>query len=181
MDRALAGGIHLAGESDPYAPPNPEDYPHPVDGRCRFRGALGDVRVEGLTDFKRHAEWAKRRIIRGVGDGVPFEIDASFLEGRKHLRIDGDDQPCDPSASSYEHVLATATRWARQFDRDRLMSGLFPNPEFTRATYQLSSALWRSCRDRREVAFESLDHLLSWDAAFTPAPRQGPEPPAAGA
>ena len=107
------------------------------------------MRVEGLTDFKRGAEWAKRRVIRGIGDGRPFEIEVSYLEGRKSLRIDGVDQPCDPSASSYEHVLATATRWARQVGRDGLMTGLFPNPRFTHVTYQLSAALWRSCATGR--------------------------------
>ena len=38
-----------------------------------------------------------------------------------------------------------------EVDRDRLMDGLYPNPRFTQVTYQLSGALWRSCRDREEV------------------------------
>jgi hypothetical protein len=168
LDEALASGVRLAGESDPYEPPNPEDYPYVVDGRCRYRATIGGVRVEGLTDFKRHAEWAKRRVVRGLGDGVPFEIDVSYLEGEKSLRIDGIEQPTDPNASSYESVLATSARWSRQFDRSRLMGGIFPNPQFTRVTYQLSSALWRSCRDRTELDFPTLDHLNSWDARFAP-------------
>src|SRR5262249_39813025 len=145
-----------------------EAYPHVVDGRCRYELALGGVRVAGSTDFKRHAPWAKRRVIRGVGDGAPFEIDVSYLEGKKYLRVNGDDRPCDPGASSYEHVLATATRWSREFDRTRLREGLFPNPRFAFATYQLSSALWWSCRDRAEVAFATAGQLDEWDANFAP-------------
>jgi predicted dehydrogenase len=148
---ALADGVVLAGESEPYAPPNADAYPYAVDGRCRFAGSIGGVPVEGLTDFKRGAPWVKRRVIRGIGDGAPFEIDVSYLEGRKTLRIDGVAQPWDLESDSYEHVLRTAARWARQYNRLYLMDGLFPNPRFTLAAYQLSAALWRSCRDRKEV------------------------------
>jgi predicted dehydrogenase len=151
VDAVLAGGVRLTGESDPYAPPNPEAYPSPVDGRCRFRAEMGGVRIDGYTDFKRQAPWAKRRIVRGTGDGVPFEVDLSYLEGHKHLRINGTEQPCDPGANSYAHVLTTAKRWAWQVGRDRLTAGLFPNPRFTYATYRLSSALWQSCRERTEI------------------------------
>ncbi len=168
IDHALADGIRLIGRSDPYAPPNPEAYPHVVDGRCRFQASLGDVRVEGRTDFKKGATWAKRRIVRGFGDGSPFEIDVSYLEGNKRLRINGNDQPCSPTASSYENVLSSTMSWVRQNDRERLMNGLFPNPAFTRMTYQLSSVLWRSCHDRREIALESIEDLIAWDAGFTP-------------
>jgi predicted dehydrogenase len=163
---ALADGARLESRSDPYEAPNPEAYPYVVDGRCRFRARLGDVRVEGVTDFKTGAEWAKRRVIRGIGDGRPFEIDVSYLEGQKSLRIDGVDQRCEPASSSYEHVLATATRWARQIGRDGLMAGLYPNPRFAHMTYQLSSALWRSSRERSELRFDSAAEIESWDAAF---------------
>jgi predicted dehydrogenase len=149
---ALAEGVRLEGESDLYVPPNPEAYPQPVDGRCRYRLRLGAVRVDGITDFKRGAPWAKRRIIRGTGDGRPFEIDVSYLEGSKHLRFNGQDQPCDPAANSYDHVLTTAFGWARSLGRASLMQGLFPNPRFASATYQLSRALWQSCHERRELA-----------------------------
>jgi predicted dehydrogenase len=151
-DAVLTGGVRLTGESDPYVPPNPDAYPAPVDGRCRFQAVMGGVRVEGYTDFKRRAPWAKRRIVRGTGDGVPFEVDLSYLEGNKHLRINGAAQPCDPQANSYAHVLTTVTRWVRQLGRDRLMAGLFPNPRFTFATYRLSSALWQSCHEGKEIA-----------------------------
>jgi predicted dehydrogenase len=163
---ALAGGLRIEGTADLYDPPNPEAYPHPVDGRCRYWGSIGGVRVDGLTDFKRGAPWAKTRVIRGVGDGRPFEIEASYLEGKKALRIDGVDQPCDPLANSYESVLATLADWSRRFDRATLMNGLFPNPGFARLTYQLSAALWRSSRDREPLAFRDAEELESWDAGF---------------
>ena len=151
-DAVLGGGVTLAGESERYDPPNPDAYAAPVDGRCRFRAVLGGVRVDGYTDFKRGAPWAKRRIVRGIGDGAPFEVDLSYLEGQKYLRVNGVEQPCDPRANSYAHVLTTATRWARQVGRERVMAGLYPNPRFAYAAYRLSSALWQSCRDGTEVA-----------------------------
>jgi predicted dehydrogenase len=152
LDAALAGGVRVTGEADLYEPPNPDAYPEPVDGRCRFQAMMAGVRVTGYTDFKRHAPWAKRRLVRGTGDGVPFEVDLSYLEGHKHLRLNGAEQPCDPGANSYAHVLTTAKRWARQVDREGLMAGLFPNPRFTYATYRFSSALWQSCRGPTEIA-----------------------------
>ena len=53
------------------------------------------------------------------------------------------------------------------------MDGLFPNPRFTRVTYQLSAALWRRSRDRSELRFDSAADLESWDAGFA---REGPPP-----
>ncbi len=152
LDAVLAEGVRISGESDPYVPPNPEAYPAPVDGRCRFRAEICGVHIDGYTDFKRHAPWAKRRILRGTGDGMPFEVDLSYLEGHKHLRTSGVEQPCDPRANSYAHVLTTATRWAQQIGRDQLMAGSFPNPRFAYATYRLSSALWQSCHDGAQIA-----------------------------
>jgi hypothetical protein len=176
---ALAGGVRICGHSDPYEPPNPEAYPYVVDGRCRFRMSLGDVRIEGNTDFKRGAPWAKRRVLRGTGDGEPFEIEVSYLEGGKFLRINGAEVPSDPASCSYEHVLITATRWARQVDRLALMEGLYPNPRFTRVAYQLTAALWRACHDCTEKMFESVEDLESWDACFAAevpnAPRRRPK------
>jgi predicted dehydrogenase len=166
LQTALSGGVRISGGSDPYEPPNPEAYPEVVDGRCRFQAAFGDVRVEGYTDFKRGAAWAKRRVISGIGDGATFEIDASYLEGGKSLRINGIDQSWDRESNSYEHVVRTALQWSRKFGRDRLMEGLFPNPRFARRTYQLSAALWRSCRERREIVFHSPEELDSWNAEF---------------
>jgi hypothetical protein len=119
-------------------------------------------------------------VIRGVGDGQPFEIEASYLEGKKGLRIDGFDQDCDPLANSYESVLATVADWSRRYDRPSLMNGLFPNPGFARLTYQLSAALWRSCRDRALFTFRDAEDLESWDAEYAKEvawlPRYEPDP-----
>jgi predicted dehydrogenase len=154
LDAVLSRGVRLSGESAVYAPPNPEDYPAPVDGRCAFRGDLGGVPVTGLTDFTRGAPWAKRRVVRGIGDGTAFEVEVSYLEGAKSFHVNGVDRGCDPTANSYEAVLATAGRWVREVCRDRLMSGLYPNPRFTRVTYHLSAALWRACRERSVVVLD---------------------------
>jgi hypothetical protein len=169
---ALAGGIRISGHSERYEPPNPDAYPYDVDGRCEFEASIGDVRILGSTNFKRGASWAKRRILRGVGSGRPFEIEVSYLEGRKYLRIDGADVPCDPASSSYERVLATMTHWARRYERSELLSGLFPNPRFARVAYYLSAALWRACRDHGEKYFGTLLDLESWDACFVLTPRR---------
>jgi hypothetical protein len=164
LEDVLDRGVRLEGESARYAPPNPGAYPHPVDGRCRYRADFGGVPVAGLTDFTRGAPWAKRRVVRGVGDGTPFTVEVSYLEGAKSLRIDGQDRPCDPEASSYEAVLATLARWVREHDREALRTSRFPHPSFAHATYQLSAALWRSCRDGRAVGFDSADALRRFDA-----------------
>jgi len=57
--------------------------------------------------------------VQSLRDGTPFEIDVSYLEGKKSLRINDAEQPCDPNSSSYEHVLRNALSWSRRFDRDR--------------------------------------------------------------
>lgn len=160
------GGVSIAGESDPYEPPNPESYPYVVDGRCKYSLSIGEIRIDGLTDFKANAAWAKRRVISGVGDGKPFRIEADYLEGKKYLKINGEDQKCDPKASSYRQVITTMARWYRQVPSGSLMQDAYPNPEFARVTYQLSSALWRSCRDGQELRFTSLNDLLAFDAGF---------------
>ena len=160
------GGVGLRAESEPYAPPNPDAYPHTVDGRCRYRLSLGGVRIEGLTDFKAGAEFTKRRVLRGRGDGRGFCIELDYLEGRKRLSIDGAAQPIDPRADSYEAVLRTFARWRREKRRDELMEGIYPNPVFARITYQLSAALWRASRVRGRLDFAGLDDVLQFDAGF---------------
>ena len=95
-----------------------------------------------------------------------FRSEVSYLEGAKWLRFNGREQPCDPTADSYAQVLAAAYRWAHTVDRPSLMNGLYPNPAFARLTYQLSAALWRSCRSG-EVKLRSLDALTGFDAGFT--------------
>lgn len=160
------GGVSLRAESEPYAPPNPAMYPYVVDGRCDYQLSLSSLRVEGRTDFKAGAEFTKRRVLRGSGDGQLFCIEADYLEGRKRLSINGLEQGMDPRASSYESVLQTFTRWRRQLSREELMEGIYPNPAFARITYQLSSALWRASRDRAGLRFANLDALLGFDAGF---------------
>jgi len=174
LGQVFDGGLWLAARSEPYRPPNPQDYPRVVDGKCEFVLKLGGVTVEGLTDFKKGAEWAKRRIIRGLGDGKPFLIEAEFLEGEKHLIIVGEDQGFNPNANSYGEVIETFGRWYNEEGAERLMSGLYPHPEFARMTYQISSALWRSCRDRAPISLYSVEDLKSFDARFAAAIDQTP-------
>jgi predicted dehydrogenase len=164
--RALDRGVTVAAEAQPYVPPNPEVYPGPVDGRCRFTLAIGPVRVSGDTNFKRGAPWAKRRELRGVADGRPFAILVDYLEGHKQLTIDGAAQPIDPRASSYEQVFRTAARWRQTVAPAELAGGVYPNPPFARLTYQLSAALWRSSRGRTPLRFASAKDLLAFDARY---------------
>jgi hypothetical protein len=105
-------------------------------------------------------------VIRGRADGAPFEIEADFLEGMKRLVIDGVDQCIDPASNSYVHVIETYGRWRSEIGRDELLRGIYPNPLFAQATYQLSSALWRASRDRCALSFGSYDSLLGFDAGF---------------
>lgn len=161
----LDEGVTVCGEAALYVPPNPESYPEPVDGRCRYQLGFGAVQIEGLTDFKAGAPFTKRRIVRGRGDGRPFCIEVDYLEGRKRLWLDGVEQAVDPRADSYEAVLRTFVRWRRQ-PRDELLAGIYPHPAFARITYQLSSALWRACRARSGVRLANLDDVLGFDAGF---------------
>lgn len=169
LSMVLDQGLSIAGESEPYDPPNPEVYPYVVDGRCKYSLSIGEIRVDGLTDFKAKSPWAKRRVISGIGDGRPFRIEVDYLEDEKRLVVDGEDQQCDPKASSYQQVITTVGRWHQEVPDASLMREVYPNPSFARVTYQLSSALWRSCRDRRELRFASLNDLLAFDAGFASA------------
>ena len=173
---ALEDGVRVRAQSAPYAPPNPEIYPSVVDGKCTYQLSLGPTQVEGRTDFKAGAEFTKRRVLCGRGDGQPLCIEAEYLEGRKRLVINGRDQSVDPRADSYQSVLQTITRWRREVPRDELMTGLYPNPGLARITYQLSSALWRASRDGAELRFASLDALLGFDASFREALQARPSP-----
>ncbi len=158
--------MSIAGESEPYDPPNPDAYPHVVDGRCKYTLTIGETRVEGLTDFKANAEWKKRRVICGTGDGKRFRIEMDYLEGEKRLAIKGVDQRCDPKADSYQQVITTLARWCQQVPAASLMRDVYPNPKFAHVTYQLSGALWRSCKDQREIRFTSLEDALGFDSGF---------------
>jgi len=166
LGEVLDGGVNIRAESEPYSPPNPEVYPYVVDGRCNYRLSVGNVQIEGRTDFKAGAEFTKRRVLCGRGDGHPFRIEAEYLEGAKQLIVNGTDQGADPRANSYESVLRAFTRWHRHVGRDELMQGIYPNPAFARITYQLSSALWRASLGRSPVHLAGLDDLLNFDASF---------------
>lgn len=166
LGEVLDGGVNIRAESEPYAPPNPEAYPYVVDGRCNYQLSVGNVQIEGRTDFKAGAEFTKRRLICGRGDGQPFRIEAEYLEGAKQLTVNGTDQRVDPRANSYESVLRTFARWRRYAGRDESMQGIYPNPAFARVTYQLSAALWRASHDRSPLQLAGLDGLLSFDGGF---------------
>lgn len=166
-DRVWDSGISVNACSELYAPPNPEDYRAPVDGRCEYECQLGDIRIAGVTDFKRGAPWSKKRRILGRADGKDFCLEVDFLEGRKSLTINGEAQPCDAAASSYEQVISRAWSWRKQYGTTKLMRDLFPNPRFAHLAYQLSSVLWRSAQDRSEIRLDSLRELIGFDAEFT--------------
>ncbi len=169
-DAALADGVRVSAQARPYAPPNPQDYGYVVDGCVDYEMALGPTRIQGRTDFTRGAPWAKTRVVRGRGDGRPFELAMDYLEGAKHLRIDGVEQDIDPEGSSYEGVLQTFDRWLAPGADNRLMSSTcYPNPAFARLTYQLSSLLWRSGHEATTLALQDADELLHFDAGFAAA------------
>ncbi len=173
LDEVFDEGVGIRAESEPYSPPNPEIYPYVVDGKCSYQLTLGSLAIQGLTNFKAGAEFTKRRVLCGRGDGQPFRIEVEYLEGQKQLKINGADQRVDPCANSYESVLRTFTRWRRHVGRDELMSGIYPNPAFARITYQLSSALWRAGRARSAVQLADVDQLLKFDAGFRESLRIG--------
>jgi hypothetical protein len=159
----FSDGVALAAQSQPYAPPNPEAYPDVIDGRCLFELQMGPVTIDGRTDFKRGASWAKRRLIRGRGDGRPFAIEADFLEGRKRLVINGQTHDDVTDTNSYAEVLKTFSAWSRSVPRGTLLSGLYPHARFAYVTYQLSSALWHASQEQRSVSFGSLRELCEWE------------------
>jgi len=168
----LSRGISVTAAAQPYCPPNPEAYPYVVDGKCDFALSLGRTTIEGHTDFKQNALLKKQRIIKGLADQRPFTIEADYLEGHKYLTIDGRPQPCDPGASSYQNVLSTLWHWYTHVDRDRLLHGLYPHPEFAWLTFQLSSALWRSSWDQKQITFSSLEELVQFEAGFAAAQKE---------
>jgi predicted dehydrogenase len=169
IESVFAEGLRVTAAAAPYQPPNPDVYRYVADGRCEYRLALGPVQVVGRTDFKRGAEWAKRRIVRGTADEGPFTIEADYLEERKRLVINGRSQDDVVATDSYQEAIRACLDWKRRVPRDELKRGLYPNPPFAHLTYQLSSALWRSSREQRTLAFRSRDELMSFDAGFAAA------------
>ncbi|MEK6237016.1 MAG: hypothetical protein N2C14_20095 [Planctomycetales bacterium] len=179
VEAAVNEGITVDAKSEAYDPPNPEAYPHVVDGRCRYELMIGETQVTGVTDFKANAPWSKRRVVEGVADGKPFTIDVDYLEGKKRLIINGEDQGCDPAADSYSQAISTSVRWFREIDKAELTHGVHPNPEFARLTYQLSGALWRSSQERGSVRLASMAELLGFDSGFAEARANLPRYPSA--
>ena len=174
LDAVFADGISVTARSQPYAAPNPRDYPYVVDGQCVYSIGLGKLQIEGRTDFKTGAEFAKRKIIRGRADGQPFTIEANTQEGQKYLRIDGVDQGFPADDSSYRHGIATLGDWYQNVDHNQLMSGVYPNPQFARLTYQLSCLLWNGCHTGETIRRDSVDELIAFDADFAEAARRFP-------
>jgi len=174
IEAVLAQGVSAEATSEPYDPPNPDEYAYVVDGRCDYCIALGASTLKGTTNFKRHASFEKTRLITGRGDGRAFTIEADYLEGAKYLRIDGRDCECDPAGSSYEGVLGTMDLWLGQSRPEEIMGGLYPTPDFTRLTYQLSSLVWRSCYEGGKLGVGSSNDLLDFEAGFADAARGFP-------
>jgi hypothetical protein len=131
--------------------------------------ASGEVTIRGLTDFTKGAEWCKRRMIKGVGDGRPFTIEADYLEGEKYLIIDDVDQGIDPRASSYENIISTLGQWRERNGDEELRSGVYPTAPFAQLTYQLSSALWKSSQEGATIELASIAALRAFDAGFASA------------
>ncbi|MBN1853105.1 MAG: hypothetical protein JW829_10295 [Pirellulales bacterium] len=169
LESVFSNGISVRADSELYDPPNPEIYPHVVDGKCDYELVLGPTRVEGQTNFRRGAEWTKRRILRGVGDGLPFVIDIEFLEGRKRLSINGQPQQDVVDTNSYVEVIRLCRAWHASLRGCDLMAGLYPNPAFAQVTYQLSSLLWWCSRHRRPIALDSHDAVLNFHAGYAEA------------
>ena len=142
--------MHVTATAEPYTPPNPADYPQPVDGRCEYSIQLGKTQVNGLTDFKRNAPGTKRRIIRGTSEGQPFEIDAEYFEGRKHLLINRQRIAVDPASSSYAAIIEAILRWRRDKGADEVRGGLYPNPRLAHRAYQFSELLWQSAHNSQD-------------------------------
>ena len=177
LEAVLADGFSVTASAEPYDPPNPEIYPYVVDGKCDFELSIGNLHIVNHTDFKKGAEFKKQRIIKGLADKKPFTLEVNFLENGKHLVIDGVKQNFDPGANSYESVISTLWNWYKKVDRHELMHGLYPNPPFAWMTYQLSSAIWKSSWDRREINLSSPNELRRFDAGFAATVDQFPRYP----
>jgi len=162
-------GLSAVARSQPYSPPNPQDYPYVVDGQCHYRISLGEANIEGRNDFKSGAPFTKKKVIRGLAEGRPFTIETNHLEGHKYLYIDGVDQGFRADASTYEHIISTLWRWYRHLEVRQLMRGVYPNPTLAHLTYQLSGVLWKSCWTGEAIELSSFDELVSFDAGFAEA------------
>jgi hypothetical protein len=174
LEAILPTRISVSAKSDRYCPPNPELYPYVVDGRCDYRLNLGQLTVDGVTNFKRGAAWSKRRILRGRADGQPIVVEADYLEGSKHLRINGVDQGWDAKSSSYEAILSTLDQWRTAMPAVTLLRGVYPNPRLALLAFQLSGVLWKSSYEQRPIEVADLATLKEFDSGFRSARRTLP-------
>jgi predicted dehydrogenase len=164
--------LHIEGTSEPYRPPNPEDYAYQVDGRVRGRMDFGKGgHADGLTahlqtDFKAGAGLHKRRRIAGTGDNCRFTIECDFLEGHKWLRINDIDQGISPTQSSYANVLKSLERWHTEGSLADCTTLQMPGARFARYTYLLSAALWEACFTKAPVRFPAPADLGVYQPAF---------------
>ena len=167
LDSIWEQGLTISGSSERYDAPNPEAYPEPVDGKVDCVMRLGALKAKIHTDFKSGAKFTKRRTIKGMGDGQPFTIEAEYLEGEKHLRINGVDQSISKEASGYENAILQIWSWYRTVNHDELMGGdLYPNPTFAQYTYLISAMLWDSCATNETVTAQSKDQVLNYRCQF---------------
>jgi predicted dehydrogenase len=160
--KVLEQGVSVTAESQPYKPPNPQDYEHTVDGRCEYTGQIGETQICGLTDFKSGAENSKRRIVHGTTDGQSFKIDAEYFEGEKQLFINNRKVDFNPQSSSYEGILQGVLSWCDDFQPIEIRDGIHPNPRLAHLTYQLSSMLWESSHTRAPATAANYDDLLAF-------------------
>jgi len=177
LKAVLDEGISASARAEPYRPPNPDVYPYVVDGKCDYQLQLGDVAVEGHTNFKTGAPWSKRRVIAGTASGRPFSIEANDLEAAKSLAFDGADQGFDPRTDSYVETIKTLAVWSAAVDVEQLRHGCYPHCRFTRLAYQLSSVLWRSSYDAQTFQVASQHDLEQFDAQFATAAASFPRYP----
>jgi predicted dehydrogenase len=141
----ICSSVRAEATSLPYCPPNPEIYMGPVDGFVEGQLTFGTTTVGFHTNFKARAPWSKRRVIRGIGDGKPFFIEADYLEGAKYLRINGEDQGFAATLDSYATVIRQIASWRATLSNTTLMSGMYPNAPLAGFAYFLSHFLWECC------------------------------------
>ena len=163
LEGALDSGLRVTGDSQLYCPPNPQDYPVPMDGKLDAEVLIGETEVRFHTDFKAGADLTKRRVIEGIGDGKPFRIEAEHLEGQKYLIVNGVREDSPPDADAYEQVIMRSIHWARRRDHDAITTDLqYPNAPFAWYTYLLSAMLWDSCAESMDKTVHTARELWQY-------------------
>jgi predicted dehydrogenase len=167
LEGALGNGVRVSGKSQLYCPPNPLDYPVPMDGKLDADVFIGETAVRFQTNFKSGATLTKRRVIEGIGDGKPFRIEAEHLEGRKYLIVDGVREEFPPDADAYQQVIQRSIRWARRRDGMELTTDLrYPNAPFAWYTYLLSAMLWDSCAEGTDKSIHTARELWQYTPSY---------------